>query len=337
MKRIDLPSLVLNSVGAALLCVAAVLCLAPTDGSGNYTTPGGQPVVSNTVISSATENALVSDLAAALSDRKSRSGLGDFTAPVRGANGTAALPTWSFTNDTSDGLYRSAAHDQRYSINAVDKLFISATGFGVGAAPTHLFDISAAGSAATVLASFLEPSVANGNGLTFNIGQANAGNQAGSLTYTQNVVAANSTWCMGVAGNPSALCTDGNNKTTAATLAVTGQTTLSGVLNGNGAENFVGPVTIGASGTALSSSGRGTIAFGAQTIAANACIINSVAVTPTTAGADCSAGAPSGVALSGLVAGCFTGTNLCYATICNATVVGIAIGATTVGCRIWNP
>ncbi len=335
MKRIDLPSLVLNSVGAALLCVAAVLCLAPTDGSGNYATPAGQPVVSNTVISSATENALVSDLAAALSDRKSRSGLGDFTAPVRGANGTAALPTWSFTNDTSSGLYRSAASDLRMSIAAADKTFWNATGFGIGAAPTHLFDISAAGTAATVLASFLEPTVANGNALTFNVGQANAGNQAGSLTYTQNVVAANSTWCMGVAGNASALCTDGNNKTTAATLTVTGQTTLSGVLNGNGAENFVGPVTIGASGTAISASYRGTVSWTPGVINTLSVANNTITLTGAAAGADCVATPPG--SNSQLPLACWVTLNTCNLQISNPTAVNITSASGTFACRVFNP
>jgi hypothetical protein len=46
------------------------------DGSGNYSLPSGQPVVSGSVISSSTFNALTSDLAAELTDSLSRSGKG---------------------------------------------------------------------------------------------------------------------------------------------------------------------------------------------------------------------------------------------------------------------
>lgn len=79
------------------------------DSNGTYTPPAGQPVVTGTTISSATFNTLVDDLGDELTDSASRSGKGGFTAPVRGANGTVTAPTFSFTNDTGVGIYRSAS------------------------------------------------------------------------------------------------------------------------------------------------------------------------------------------------------------------------------------
>ena len=79
------------------------------DASGNYSLPAGNPVTTGTTISSTWGNNTLSDIATELTDSASRSGKGGFTAPIRGANGSAAAPTHSFTNDTGVGIYRSAA------------------------------------------------------------------------------------------------------------------------------------------------------------------------------------------------------------------------------------
>lgn len=76
---------------------------------GTYTLPAGNPVVTGTTISSTWGNTTLTDIATALTDSLSRSGLGGMTAPLLGVDGTAALPAHSFTNEPSSGLYRISA------------------------------------------------------------------------------------------------------------------------------------------------------------------------------------------------------------------------------------
>ena len=71
---------------------------------GTYTLPAGNPVVTGTVISSTWANTTLSDLATAMTDSLSRSGLGGMTAPLLGSDGTQALPAYSFTSEPSSGL-----------------------------------------------------------------------------------------------------------------------------------------------------------------------------------------------------------------------------------------
>jgi hypothetical protein len=118
---------------------------ASRNSAGTYSLPAGNPVVTGTSISTTWANSTLSDLSTEMSDSKSRSGKGDFTAPVRGANGSAASPTWSFTNDTGTGYWLNAASDLRLSIGGVAKGFWNATGLGIGAgaAGGYPFDVSA--------------------------------------------------------------------------------------------------------------------------------------------------------------------------------------------------
>lgn len=76
---------------------------------GTYTLPAGNPVVTGTIISSTWGNTTLSDIATALTDSLSRSGLGGMTAPLLIADGTAALPAYSWTNEPSSGFYRIGA------------------------------------------------------------------------------------------------------------------------------------------------------------------------------------------------------------------------------------
>jgi hypothetical protein len=99
----------------------------PRDNAGNFTLIAGNPVTTGTAISSAWANGTLTDAATALSDSKSRSGKGDFTAPVRGADGSAAAPTWSFTNGTDAGLYRIGAGDIGFAIAGVKVMEWTAT------------------------------------------------------------------------------------------------------------------------------------------------------------------------------------------------------------------
>ena len=81
----------------------------PRDPGGSYTFPlgSGNPVVPETTIQTTWANPTLNDLATAMTDSLSRSGQGGMTFSLRGPDGSAAVPTFSFTNETNTGRYRS--------------------------------------------------------------------------------------------------------------------------------------------------------------------------------------------------------------------------------------
>lgn len=78
----------------------------PRDGGGVYSLPAGNPVVPGTIIDTTWANPTMEDIGIALSDSLSRSGKGGMTASLRGPDGSAAVPTFSFTNEPTTGRYR---------------------------------------------------------------------------------------------------------------------------------------------------------------------------------------------------------------------------------------
>lgn len=90
--------------------------------SGTFSLVAGNPVATNTLIASAWANNTMTDLATGLTDSLSRSGSGGMLAPLKGVNGTAALPAFSFTNFPDQGLYAAATGDVRMSVAGVDQM-----------------------------------------------------------------------------------------------------------------------------------------------------------------------------------------------------------------------
>src|SRR5207245_1222335 len=117
---------------------------------------------------------------------------------------------------------------------------------------------NAAGTGSTVLGTWLEPSLANGNLVQHCIGTATSANNCATWTYNKNATLANSTSCLGLAGSGSTLCVDGNAK-----------------------------VYIGATGTGISASFRGTTSWTPGSIGAGGCASTSITLTGSAAGADC--------------------------------------------------
>lgn len=99
------------------------------NGSGTYSLPAGNPVVTNEVISSNWANTTLSDIASALTDSLSRSGLGAMTAPLNLASGAIGAPGLNWSAETTSGLYRAGAGDFRYAIGGVDIFTITSAGF----------------------------------------------------------------------------------------------------------------------------------------------------------------------------------------------------------------
>lgn len=106
----------------------------PRDGSGNYTLPAGNPVISGTIIETTWANPTMADVASALTDSLSRSGSGGMLVPFLNADGTGPLPGIAWVNQPNMGFYRPGLNEQRMSIASVDKFRSTAT------APLEIWD-----------------------------------------------------------------------------------------------------------------------------------------------------------------------------------------------------
>ena len=100
----------------------------PRDANGNYTLPSGNPVVTNTLISSTWANDTMSDLANEMQDSLSRSGKGGLTGPLGVVDKSGSVPGLNFIAEPTSGLKREASEDVRIQITAVDVLQVTKTG-----------------------------------------------------------------------------------------------------------------------------------------------------------------------------------------------------------------
>lgn len=80
----------------------------PRDGSGIYHLPPSNPVIPFTTIATAWANPTMTDIADALTDSLSRTGLGGMLVPFKIADGTLPAPGLAFSNETGLGIRRSA-------------------------------------------------------------------------------------------------------------------------------------------------------------------------------------------------------------------------------------
>lgn len=125
------------------------------DANGTYTLPPGNPVSPGTTITSTWANTTLSNIASALTDSLSRSGLGGMQAALALADGTSALPGLSWGTETNSGLFRNAANDFRWVVTTTELLQLTTNLFRVsGTAPSirlnesdasannHLWDIN---------------------------------------------------------------------------------------------------------------------------------------------------------------------------------------------------
>jgi hypothetical protein len=80
----------------------------PRDVAGNYTLPAGNPVVSGTPISSSVHNSTNNDIASAMTDSLSRSGLGGMLAALPFADGLIGAPSITFTSELTSGFWKPA-------------------------------------------------------------------------------------------------------------------------------------------------------------------------------------------------------------------------------------
>jgi hypothetical protein len=120
------------------------------NGSGTFViNSSGQPVVTNTVISSTAFNALTADLGTGLSTTITKDGQTTTTAKIpfalglsaaaasNFAAGTVAAPGLYLSTDTGTGLYRIAANNNGFAVSGVKVIDISATGVGFQGTTTN--------------------------------------------------------------------------------------------------------------------------------------------------------------------------------------------------------
>lgn len=114
------------------------------NGSGTFViNSSGQPVVTNTVISSTAFNALTADLGTGLSTTITKDGQTTTTAKIPFAQGlsaavasnfaagTVAAPGLYLSTDTGTGLYRIGANNDGFAVSGAKVLDIASTGLGV--------------------------------------------------------------------------------------------------------------------------------------------------------------------------------------------------------------
>lgn len=101
------------------------------NGSGTYTLPTGNPVVSGTLIEATWANSTLSDIASALTDSLSRSGQGGMTAAFRAFDGTSSVPGIAWGSETTTGWYRAGAGDMRLVVTGSEVIRYQSTGVAV--------------------------------------------------------------------------------------------------------------------------------------------------------------------------------------------------------------
>ena len=101
------------------------------NGSGTYTLPSGNPVVTGTLIEATWANTTLSDLASAMTDSLSRSAQGGMTAALRLFDGTSSVPGLAWGSETTTGWYRAGAGDMRLVVTGSEVIKYLSSGVSV--------------------------------------------------------------------------------------------------------------------------------------------------------------------------------------------------------------
>lgn len=117
MKRI---LSVVCGVVIGILSGWGVAAYASRSTTGTYTLPSGNPVVTNTTITSTWANNTLSDIGTEITGSLSRNGYGGMLSQLRGVSGSVSAPAFSFTSDTNTGIYRAGADDLRMTVGGAD-------------------------------------------------------------------------------------------------------------------------------------------------------------------------------------------------------------------------
>jgi len=103
----------------------------PRNGSGTYTLP--EPSFTpGSVISSTAMNSDMTDIALALTGSVSADGQTPITGQFKLADGTAAIPSYSFVTNTTDGIYHPSSGQVAFAIAGTQTLTVQAPSATVG-------------------------------------------------------------------------------------------------------------------------------------------------------------------------------------------------------------
>jgi len=106
----------------------------PRNGSGTMTVVN--TFTPSTIISSSQVNANFADIVAQLTNSLAADGQTTMLAAIKGADGVAATPSYSFASDSNTGIYRKAADSIGMATAGVERAYIDSAGklFALGAA-----------------------------------------------------------------------------------------------------------------------------------------------------------------------------------------------------------
>lgn len=107
----------------------------PRDSNGVYTLPV-TAYVNGTTITATDMNSNLDDLGDEIQNSLARDGKGGMTAPLRTADGSAAAPAHSFTNDTGVGIYRKSSGVGAIAAGGGDVATFSSSGLFIGSSTT---------------------------------------------------------------------------------------------------------------------------------------------------------------------------------------------------------
>lgn len=103
----------------------------PRNSSGVYSLPAGNPVVTNTLITTTWANATLPDIATELTSSLDRNGRGGMLAPLKVLDGAVGAPSFTFNSEPTTGFWRNAAGDVRFSLLGSLLLKMTANGIAV--------------------------------------------------------------------------------------------------------------------------------------------------------------------------------------------------------------
>lgn len=116
------------------------------NGSGSYSLPAGNPVISGTDIESTWANNTLADIAAEITSSLDRSGRGGMLAQFKAVDGTASAPGLSFSNEPSSGIYRASAGNLQLSVLTTTLVTFTASGVAVTGTLSTTGTITASGA-----------------------------------------------------------------------------------------------------------------------------------------------------------------------------------------------
>lgn len=160
----------------------------PRNGSGSMSVTN--TFTPSTIISSSQVNANFTDIADQLTNSLAADGQTTMLASIKGANGSAAAPSYGFAADPDTGVYRKGANELGFSVAGVEVGYFDATGLHI-TGDILLTDDLTIGDDCGVLGDFFVTGAISGAG-TIEIGHASdttlARASAGNLTVEGNAL-----------------------------------------------------------------------------------------------------------------------------------------------------